>query len=54
MDWAEEDIPAAILAKPADFDKKWDDFQKALKAAGLDKVTTQFSQALKERTELWK
>lgn len=47
-------IPAAILAKPADFDKKWDDYQKALKTAGLDKDTAQFSQALKDRTELWK
>lgn len=47
-------IPQAILAKPADFDKKWDDFQKALKDAGVDKVSEQFSQALKDRTQLWK
>ncbi len=47
-------IPAAILAKPADFDKKWDEYQQALKDAGIDKVSQQFSQALKDRTELWK
>lgn len=47
-------IPAAILAKPADFDKKWDEYMKALKDAGLEKVEQQFSQALKDRTELWK
>ncbi len=47
-------IPAAILAKPADFDKKWDEYMQALKDAGLEKVQQQFSQALKDRTELWK
>lgn len=47
-------IPAAILAKPSEFDQKWDEYQKALKDAGLDEVSQQFSQALKDRTELWK
>jgi putative aldouronate transport system substrate-binding protein len=47
-------IPAAILARPADFDKKWEEYMNALKDAGVDKVSKQFSKALKDRTQLWK
>lgn len=47
-------IPAAILAKPADFDAKWDAYQKALKDAGIDQVTATFTKALQDRSQLWK
>lgn len=47
-------IPAAITANPENFDKKWDEYMKALKDAGLDEVTEKFEQVLKDRTELWK
>lgn len=47
-------IPAAVMAKPGDFDKKWDEYIKALKDAGLDKVTEQFEKAIKDRVEMWK
>lgn len=47
-------IPAAILAKPEQFDAMYDKYVKALKDAGIDKVTSQFEKALKDRVELWK
>lgn len=47
-------IPAAIMAKPEDFDKKWDEYIKAVKDAGLDEVTEQFEKAIKDRVEMWK
>lgn len=46
-------IPAAILCPPAEFDAKWDAYQKALKDAGLDMVTSVFTKALQDRTKLW-
>jgi putative aldouronate transport system substrate-binding protein len=46
-------IPQAILCKPAEFDAKWDDYQQALKDAGLDMVTSVFTKALQDRTKLW-
>ena len=47
-------IPAAIQAKPEDFDKKFDAYIKAIKDAGLDKVTKAYQEALNDRLELWK
>jgi putative aldouronate transport system substrate-binding protein len=47
-------IPAAILAKPSEFEAKWDAYQKALKDAGLDGVTAMFTKALQDRSQLWK
>jgi len=47
-------VPAAILAKPAQFDQKWDAFQKSMKDAGLDAYTAQFTKALQDRAQLWK
>lgn len=47
-------IAAAVMAKPAEFDQKWDEYMKALDTAGLDWVTEQFEKTLKDRTELWK
>ena len=41
-------------AKPEDFDKKWDEYIKAVKDAGLDEVTEQFEKAIKDRVEMWK
>ena len=47
-------IPATILAKPTEFDQKWEEYQKALKDAGLDEVSATFSKALQDRSQLWK
>jgi putative aldouronate transport system substrate-binding protein len=47
-------IPAAVLAKPADFDAAWDAYLKAIDDAGLPMVTKMFNEALKDRIEMWK
>ena len=47
-------IPLAVLAKPSDFDQKWEEYQKALKDAGIDEVSATFTKALQDRTQLWK
>ena len=46
-------IPQAILADPSKFDAKWDEYQKALKDAGLDEVSATFTKALQDRSVLW-
>jgi putative aldouronate transport system substrate-binding protein len=47
-------IPAAILAKPSEFDAKYDEYLKAINDAGLPMVTKMFNEKLKERIEMWK
>jgi putative aldouronate transport system substrate-binding protein len=47
-------IPAAILAKPSDFDAKWDAFIKAIKDAGVEENTKMFEARLKTVADLWK
>ena len=47
-------IPAIVMGSPSEFDAKWAEYQKALKDAGLDEVTAQFTKVLKERSQLWK
>jgi putative aldouronate transport system substrate-binding protein len=46
-------IPPIVMGKPSEFDAKWEEYQKAMKDAGLDWVTEQFEKVLKERTKLW-
>ncbi|MDF2984501.1 MAG: carbohydrate transporter substrate-binding protein family [Eubacterium sp.] len=46
--------PRLILAKPGEFDKIWADFVKDMEAAGVRDIESQFSQAVKDRIELWK
>ncbi len=46
-------IPQAILAKPADFDKIWDDYQAELIKAGVEKMEDGYEALVKERVALW-
>jgi putative aldouronate transport system substrate-binding protein len=46
-------IPQAILADPSQFDAKWEEYQKALKDAGIDEVSATFTKALQDRSVLW-
>lgn len=50
---AEEDIPKAILAKPADFNNEWNKFLTDLKNAGVNKMDQEYSQLVKARVQLW-
>lgn len=47
-------IPAAVLAKPADFDAAYDAYLKAINDAGLPMVTKMFNEKLQERIKMWK
>lgn len=46
--------PRLIMAKPGEFDTIWAKFIKDMEAAGVRDIEKQFSQAVKERIELWK
>ncbi|HEX7056662.1 MAG TPA: ABC transporter substrate-binding protein [Bacilli bacterium] len=46
-------IPKAVLAKPGDFDKIWDEYLQKLKDAGVDKMDELYTQIVKERVALW-
>ncbi|MFE6074213.1 hypothetical protein ACFVQB_07030 [Paenibacillus sp. NPDC057886] len=46
-------IPEAILAKPEDFDKIYDQFLKDLEDAGVAKLNEEVTKMVKERVELW-
>ncbi|MFP4974223.1 ABC transporter substrate-binding protein [Paenibacillus sp. CN-4] len=46
-------IPEAILAKPADFDKIWDNYMKEIEGAGVDKAEDLREELIKERVKLW-
>ncbi|ANY70111.1 ABC transporter substrate-binding protein [Paenibacillus sp. BIHB 4019] len=46
-------VPEAILAKPENFDKIWDDFMADLDKAGASKLNEQFTQMVKDRVEFW-
>ncbi|TYP77489.1 ABC transporter substrate-binding protein [Paenibacillus methanolicus] len=46
-------IPEAILAKPEDFDKIYDQFLKDLEDAGVAKMNEEFTKMVKARVELW-
>ena len=46
-------IPQAILADPSQFDAKWEEYQKALRDAGLEEHSAVFTKALQDRSVLW-
>ncbi|MBD2871055.1 ABC transporter substrate-binding protein [Paenibacillus arenilitoris] len=46
-------IPQAILAKPEEFDKIYDQFLKDLEDAGVAKLNEELSKMVKARAELW-
>lgn len=46
--------PKLIMAKPGEFDTVWASFVKDMEAAGVRDIEAQFTQAIKDRIELWK
>lgn len=46
-------IPQAILAKPEDFDKIWDEYQQELLKADVEKAEKIREEIVKARVELW-
>lgn len=46
-------IPEIILAKPSEFDSKWDAFMQELDKNGAEKMEKDFTKYLKERLDLW-
>lgn len=46
-------IPQAILAKPADFDKIWDEYQQELMKANVEKAEKIREEIVKARVKLW-
>jgi putative aldouronate transport system substrate-binding protein len=50
---SEKDLPQIVMASPADFDEKWDDYQTELKSTGIEKTGTEFTKLLLDRVKLW-
>lgn len=46
-------IPEAILAKPGDFDKIWDDYMADLEKAGVEKMEKGYTKFVQDRVALW-
>jgi putative aldouronate transport system substrate-binding protein len=46
-------IPQAIMAKPDQFDKIWDDYQQDLIKAGMEKMEKGFTKYIQDRVKLW-
>ncbi|REE78935.1 carbohydrate ABC transporter substrate-binding protein (CUT1 family) [Paenibacillus taihuensis] len=46
-------IPQAILAKPADFDKIWDEYMADLDKAGVKKMEADYTKYVQDRVALW-
>ncbi|WP_309122773.1 ABC transporter substrate-binding protein [Paenibacillus sp.] len=46
-------IPEIILAKPEEFDAKWDAYQQELLDAGVEKMEDGYEALVKERVKLW-
>jgi putative aldouronate transport system substrate-binding protein len=46
-------IPQAILAKPADFDKIWDEYMAELDKAGVEKMEKGYTKFVQDRVTLW-
>lgn len=46
-------IPQAVLAKPADFDKIWDGFQKELIDAGVEQAEADFTKLIQTKMQLY-
>lgn len=52
-DYIQQAVTQAILGKPEDFDKAWDEIQATLKSYGVDSLNEQMTNLTKERLELW-
>jgi len=46
-------IPEAILAKPTDFDRIWDEYMNELDKAGVKRMEERYTKFVKDRVELW-
>ncbi len=46
-------LPEAIMAKPSDFDKVWDQFQQNLKNSGIEKAEASFTKMIQDRIKLY-
>ncbi|MNG35299.1 hypothetical protein D3C84_1220030 [compost metagenome] len=46
-------VPQAIMAKPENFDKIWDEYQNELIKAGVEKMEEGFTRYVKDRVALW-
>jgi putative aldouronate transport system substrate-binding protein len=46
-------IRQAIMAKPDQFDKIWDDYQQDLNKAGVEKMEKGFTKYIQDRVKLW-
>jgi len=52
-DESQKSLPKAILSKPADFDKVWDEYIATLKKVGIEKAGTDFTKLLADKAKLW-
>ncbi len=52
-DYTQQAITQAILGKPEDFDKAYDEIVNTLKSYDIDKLNTQMTALIKDRLELW-
>ncbi len=46
-------IPAAVLAKPEEFDALWDQYLAELESAGIDQLEKEFNELIQGRLRLW-
>jgi putative aldouronate transport system substrate-binding protein len=46
-------VPRAVMAKPSDFDKVWDEFMKELNNLGIQKVYEAYEREMHKRYKLW-
>lgn len=46
-------IPQAVMAKPEQFDKIWDDYQQELIDVGVEKMEKGFTKYVQDRVKLW-
>ncbi|MDO7908733.1 ABC transporter substrate-binding protein [Paenibacillus sp. JX-17] len=46
-------IPQAVMAKPEDFDKVWDEYQQQLISAGVEKMEKGFTKYVQDVVKLW-
>jgi putative aldouronate transport system substrate-binding protein len=46
-------IPAAVLAKPEDFDALWEEYQAELKSIGIEKLEDEFNKLIQGKIDLW-
>ncbi len=53
QDIMKKKIPEAILAKPSDFDRIYDEFLADLEKANVKKLNEEFTKMVKDRVELW-